>query len=92
LAALPEDRIFKYPLADLQQTGNLLLSLYSGLREDYRVILAPLGTKPFCLLCLLLASRFRDVDVWRVTTGTKAPSLDRKPLGPLLILKADFAT
>ncbi len=90
LSALPKDRICSHPLADMQWTGNLLLSLYSALRDDYRVILAPLGVKPFSLLCLLLTARYGDVDVWRVTAGTKTAPQERKPIGPLLILKAVF--
>lgn len=90
LKRLPKERVYRHPLADLQRTGNSLLSLYSGLRDDYRVILAPLGVKPFSLLCLLLATRFGDIDVWRVSPGTKAPPQDRKALGPLLLLQAVF--
>ena len=90
LSRLPKERIYRHPLADLQRTGGLLLSLYSGLCDDYRVILAPLGVKPFSLLCLLLATRFPELDVWRVTPGSKAPPQDRKPLGPLLLFEAIF--
>jgi len=90
LDRMPKERIYRHPLADLQRTANLLLSLYSGLRDEYRVILAPLGVKPFSLLCLLLAARFADLDVWRVTPGAKAPPQDRKPLGPILLFEAIF--
>ena len=51
---------------------------------------APLGVKPFSLLCLLLAARFGDADVWRVTSGTKAAPQERRPLGPLLVLKTVY--
>lgn len=84
------ERIFRHPLCDLQRTSNLLMSLCAGLREDHRVILAPLGVKPFSLLCLLIATGFRDLDVWRVSPGVKAPPLDRKPTGQLLALSANF--
>jgi hypothetical protein len=90
LASLPSERVFAHPLSDLQYTGNLLLSLCCGLQEDYRIILAPLGVKPFSLLCLLIASRFQDIDVWRVTPGTKAPPQDRKAAEHPLVIKASF--
>jgi hypothetical protein len=91
LELLGRDRIFRHPLSDLQRAGSLLVSLYSALADDYRVILAPLGVKPFSLLCLLLASRFLDVDVWRVTAGERGPIHVREPAGPILMLRADFA-
>jgi hypothetical protein len=83
-------RIFTHPLLDMQRTSDLLMSLYSGLSDEYRVILAPLGVKPFSLLCLLMASQFRDIDVWRVSAGIKAPPQDRRPCGVLLTLSARF--
>jgi hypothetical protein len=91
LNALGPDRVFRHPLSDLQRASSLLVSLYSALSEDYRVILAPLGVKPFSLLCLLLASRFLDIDVWRVTPGQRGPIHEREPAGPILMLRADFA-
>jgi hypothetical protein len=90
LRSLPKDRLYPHPLNDLQRTGNVLLSLCGGLREDYRIVLAPLGVKPFSLLCLLLAARFRDLDVWRVSACGGASVQDRKALGPLLILRVVF--
>lgn len=90
LKQIPPDNVYKHPFLDLQRTTNLLTSLYSGLRQDYRIVLAPLGIKPFSLLCMLLASRFHDVDVWRITGGIKAPAQDRKPIGSVLTLKTTF--
>ena len=90
LNVLPKENIYTHPLSDLQRTGDLLLSLCSALRDDYRIILAPLGVKPFSLICLLLAARFRDLDVWRVSPGTKSPPQEREPLNSLLMLKTVF--
>ena len=90
LNILPKENIYTHPLSDLQRTGDLLLSLCSALRDDYRIILAPLGVKPFSLICLLLASRFRNIDVWRVSPGTKSPPQEREALGRLLMLKTVF--
>jgi hypothetical protein len=90
LQSLPVGNVFRHPLADLQRTGDLLLSLCNALDEEYRIVLAPLGVKPFSLICLLLASRHREIDVWRVSAGAKSQGQDRKPNGSILSLKAVF--
>lgn len=90
IAAIPPERIYRHPFHDMQHTGNLMLSLYQGLRDEHRVIFAPLGIKPFSLLSLLLGAHYQDIDVWRVTSGTKSAPQDRKALGPVLVLKATF--
>lgn len=90
LAAIGRGNLFTHPLDDLQRTSQLLLSLVWGLKDDYRVILAPLGVKPFSLLCLLLAMKDPDLDVWRVTSGTKSGVQTRAAIGHLLVLRADF--
>jgi hypothetical protein len=90
LNLIGDDNIFKHPLMDIQRTGNLLMSLVWGLKDRYRIILAPLGIKPFCLLCLLLATRYPEIDVWRVTSGTKAGMPNRIAKGPVLVFKAIF--
>ncbi|MGA7745344.1 MAG: hypothetical protein WBP56_04450 [Polyangia bacterium] len=89
LSSLPKAHVFRYPMRDLQRTADLLVSLCDGLREKYRVILAPLGPKPFSLLCMLLATRV-DLDVWRVTQGTKAQPQNRAASGDILVLNAEF--
>lgn len=90
LSVTPRKQIIAHPLLDLQRTVDLLVSLWSGLQEEYRVILAPLGLKPFSLFCLLLGAVHANVDVWRVTGGTKSLVHDRKPSGDLLILRTVF--
>lgn len=87
-----QTQLIRHPLNDLQLMSSVLLSLYSGLRDDYRLILAPLGVKPFSLICLLLSLRFGDVDVWRVTSGIKAGTPERTALGPVLTLKVVFSS
>ena len=61
--------VFEYSLAEPAATFATLASIVSGLRESYRVVLASLGPKVFGLLCFLLATRFSDVSVWRVSSG-----------------------
>lgn len=90
LNLIGEENQYKHPLMDIQRTANLLMSLVWGLKDCYRIILAPLGVKPFCLICLLLAVRYPELDVWRVSSGTKAGTPNRKAVGPLLVLRAVF--
>ncbi len=69
LKRTPQDWIFDYSLAEPSATFATLASIVSGLRESYRVVLASLGPKLFGMLCFLLAARFKDVSVWRVSSG-----------------------
>jgi len=90
LRRLGSSRTFKYPAEDLQTTATILLSLALGLAKDFRVILAPLGPKPFALLCFLLASRYEEFDVWRVSSGEQGRALDRPPGGKLIVARVCY--
>jgi hypothetical protein len=87
LRSLPKDRIYKYSSYDLKSTNNLLTDICLELSEKYRVILAPLGPKPFSLLCLLLTARYidNDIDVWRVSSGDQSKPKDRDADGDLIL-------
>ena len=90
LQHIPPERVIKHPLTDLQHTSNLLSSVYFSLRDEYRLIVAPMGVKPFSLLCLLLAYHHKDLDVWRVSPGVKGTPLSRPPIGPIIVLYTLF--
>ncbi len=68
--------IFEYDLAEPAATFSTLASVVAGLRESYRVVLTSLGPKIFGLLCFLLAAKFKDVSVWRVSAGTHGKPRD----------------
>lgn len=88
---LGPEHVLTHPFGDLQATAARLASLVRGLSAlDYRVILAPLGPKPFALICFLLATRYPELDVWRVSQGESEPPYDRAPLGPVLSCTAEF--
>lgn len=91
LTKVDKNNILTYPLADLRTTASILTSLCLSLSDDYRVIVAPLGPKPFTLLCLLLATRYQNFDVWRVSAGEAGPPYDRPPLSPILLCKTTFS-
>lgn len=69
LSRTPQESVFEYSLSYPAATFATLASVVAGLRETYRVVLISLGPKILGLLCFLLATRFPDVSVWRVSSG-----------------------
>lgn len=91
LRSVSKDQIISHSLVDLNRTTSLLRALCDALHNDYRLVAAPLGVKPFALSCLLLSTVIGDLDVWRVTSGEKAEPLDRKPIDHIIVLRAHFS-
>lgn len=93
LNSLGPERVFRYPFADLRASANILSSLALGLTtRGYRLILAPLGPKPFMFLSFLFATEHPDVDVWRVSAGASGRPYDRPALGEVLTCKTVFGS
>jgi hypothetical protein len=69
LQRTPNEWIFEYSISEPASTFSMLASIVSGIRQSYRIVLASLGPKVFGLLCFLLASKFTDVSVWRISSG-----------------------
>ena len=90
--SLHKNHVYPYPMRDMEKTDRILTSLSLDLRIQYRLILAPLGPKPFTLLSLLLAARYPDIEVWRVSAGTMESVYDRKPMGEPLIYSVEFGS
>jgi hypothetical protein len=85
----PPEWVFEYSLAEPAATFSVLASIVSGLRESHRVVLASLGPKVFGLLCFLLATRFSDVSVWRVSSGVHGRPRDAlADLARLVVFRA----
>jgi hypothetical protein len=82
--------LINYPLNDLQKTDEILTDLCLDLRQKFNVIIAPIGPKVFSLISLLVAARYPDLDVWRVSRGRDESVIDRIPDGDPLIYKVDF--
>lgn len=61
--------IFEYDLSEPASTFSTMASIVAGLKGSYRVVLASLGPKIFGVLCFLLASKFNDLSVWRISSG-----------------------
>ncbi len=82
--------MINYPLNDLAKTNELLTNLCLDLRLRYNVILAPLGPKVHALNCILLATRYPDIDVWRISSGSNVSVYDRIAGSDPLVLKVVF--
>jgi hypothetical protein len=72
---LPE-WIFEYDLAEPASTFSMLASIIGGLIGNYRIVLASLGPKIFGIICFLLATKFPDLSVWRVSAGVHGQPRD----------------
>ena len=57
-----------------------LTSLYYLLKDDYSIIIAPLGPKPFTFISMLLSVKFPDIDIWRVGSGSDINKYKREPI------------
>lgn len=87
---LHRNQVINYPIRDLGKIDELLTGLCLDLRLSHRVILAPLGPKPFSLCCLLLAARYPDVEVWRISAGPSERLYQRIGRGDPLVYKTVF--
>lgn len=90
LGRLRKTEIIEYPIMDLQSTANRLNSVVVPLRDEFRVVLAPQGPKPFTLLSLLVSMAHSRIDVWRVSGGYRDRPYDRKPDGRLLVASLEM--
>lgn len=72
--------IITYPFDDLLYLERQLTSLYYLLKEDYSIIIAPLGPKPFTFIAMLLSVKFPDIDIWRVGSGSDINEYKREPI------------
>jgi hypothetical protein len=81
-----QDKVIKFPFDDLFSIERVLTSLYFSLRDDYNVIIAPLGPKPFTFIAMLLSIKYDDIDVWRVSSGSDFNKYSRLPLEDTFII------
>jgi hypothetical protein len=87
LQRVSQEWVFDYSLSEPASTFATLASIVSGIRQSYRVVLASLGPKIFGILCFLLASKFTDVSVWRISSGVHGrPRDSHADLEKLVIL------
>lgn len=88
-----KDKVVVFPLEDLVALEKELTSLYFLLREEYNIVIAPLGPKPFALISMILSVRYKDIDIWRVGSGSDINEYNREPIGDgqFIISKIKFS-
>jgi hypothetical protein len=74
------DNVTRFPLNDLLSIERELTSLYYLLKDEYSIIIAPLGPKPFTFISMLLAIKYTDIDIWRVGSGSDINVYEREPI------------
>jgi hypothetical protein len=84
--------LYSFPLNDLEKTDEMLTSLCINLRVKYNIVIAPVGPKILSLLALLLASRYPDINVMRVSSGANLAVYDRIPCCKPLVYSVEFVS
>jgi len=80
--------IFPYLLNDLTYTKMLLQDLYDHLKDNFRIIIAPCGPKPFTLLSFIIASEAPNIDVWRISASdTDEHIVEKKESGEIITVE-----
>jgi hypothetical protein len=92
LTKLDTGKVIKYPIYDLNYINSSLTHLCVDLRLSHQIVLAPIGPKPFTLMCFLLNARYPDIKIWRFSSEVPKEVYDRKPHGELLVYKVHFTS
>jgi hypothetical protein len=86
------ENIFRYPVHDLTYTSLLLDNLCNVLLNDYRVIIAPCGPKPFSLISMIISLKYDNlIEVWRISPGHKLPKVNREATDLVTVLEVTFS-
>lgn len=75
-----------FPLDDLLTLERELTSLYYLLKDQYSVIIAPLGPKPFTFISMLMSIKYPDIDIWRVGSGSDINEYEREAISKDLFI------
>ena len=74
------NQIITYPFDDLIFLEKELTRLYFHLKDEYSIIIAPLGPKPFSFISMMLSVKYSDIDIWRVGSGNDINEYDNEPI------------
>lgn len=89
LDSINSNNIIEYNLFDPAACWVILESLIHGLKKFSRPIFLPLGPKMFAVVSMLVATKHRDVGVWRV--HTKDEPKNRKAGDQAAILRVSYS-
>lgn len=77
-----EPNTIKYPSDNLIFLERELTKLYYNLKDNYNIIIAPLGPKPFSYVAMMMSIVFSDIEIWRVGSGEDVNPYPREPFKP----------
>jgi hypothetical protein len=92
LKKMNKDQVVKYPIYDLNSINSSLGRLCVNMRITHQLVLAPVGPKPFTLMCFILSTRYPDIKLWEVSSSLIDNPPDRKPHGEVLVYKVIFTS
>lgn len=75
--------VVTYPFDNTVYLEKKLTSIYQRLKNDYSIIIAPIGPKPFTLISMLMSVKYPDIDIWRVGSGSDINMYERSPIDPI---------
>lgn len=87
---ITESNLIKYPIYDLNSITSSLTDVCLNFRLGNQLVLAPVGPKPFTLMCYILAARYPDIKIWELKTLGDIVPYDRKAQGDLLVYQLEF--
>lgn len=90
LSKLNTGYIFKYPINDMSYTRKLLYDLCRRLLNDFRIVIAPCGPKPFTLISMTVASMLPNIDVWRISGNKGYDKANREPSNQTLAFFIEY--
>lgn len=88
---LGNSNIVKYPIFDSVASLSLLESVCSGLTKKFSVVMTSVGPKIFSLYCSLIATKYPEISVWRISAGTYGNVIDQAPGERIVILEVEWA-
>ncbi|MHA7944929.1 hypothetical protein ACJOV8_017780 [Formosa sp. 3Alg 14/1] len=74
------NNIITYSFDDLINLEKELTRLYFYLKDEYSIIIAPLGPKPFSFISMMLSVKYSDIDIWRVGSGNDINEYYNEPI------------
>lgn len=83
------NNIISYPLYDIEYTHTVLKNLCHDLSENFRIILAPGGPKPFSIISYFVATEYDEIDIWKISGENCPIHENREPSGTILAFSVE---
>lgn len=86
------DKIIPYPIYDIEYVRTILTNLCSELSNNYRIIIAPCGPKPFSIISFIACMQLGYIDIWRISGENDPIKENRIPSGDIIIFSIEKDT